>query len=247
MDAVGSILAEREKERFPWGSGASLALLLHMGVAAALIVSGAKTVRFAPTRAVSVRLLPAGALQKGVPVSVPAPEPEKPKIQKPPPEEPPPPPTEKAKLLPAKEEKKKPQRPAPPSAPAAKRPAAAPQPAGSSDGSQAGSGTGSAGVGVGIGGARFDQPDFNYSYYAERISAAIGMNWFKPATSVPVNPVVHFRIARDGTISDAEITTSSTLPYVDRAALRAILASSPLPPLPSEFPGSSVGVSVVFE
>jgi protein TonB len=246
MDAVGQILAEREHEHFPWTSGASLALLLHLGVAAALLVSGAKPVRFAPTRTVSVRLLPAGALQRGAPVSVPAP-PERPKIQKPPAEEPPPPPTEKAKLLPAREDKKKPQ-PAPPvSAPAAKRPAAPPVQAGSSDGGRTGSGTGAAAVGVGIGGARFDQPDFNYSYYAERISSAIGMNWFKPATSVPVNPVVHFRIARDGTISDAEVTTSSTLPYVDRAALRAVLASSPLPPLPSEFPGSSVGVSVVFE
>ena len=245
MDAVGHVLADREREHFPWASGASLALLLHVGVAAALLISGAKTVRFAPTRTVSVRLLPAGALQRGAPVSVPA-APERPKIQKPPAEEPPPPPTEKAKLLPAKEEKKKPQ-PPPVSAPAAKRPPAPPVQTGSSDGGATGSGTGAAGVGVGIGGARFDQPDFNYSYYAERISTAIGMNWFKPASSIPVNPVVHFRIARDGTISDPEITTTSTLPYVDRAALRAVLASSPLPPLPSEFPGSSVGVSVVFE
>jgi protein TonB len=247
MDAVGNVLAQREHERFPWGAGVSLAVLLHAAIGAGLLISAGRTVRFAPTRTVSVRLLPAGALRRGAPVSVPAREPERPRIVKPPAEEPPLPPTEKAKLLPSKEEKKKPQPVPAASAPAAKRPPSASVPAGSSDGGQAGSGTGAAGVGVGIGGARFDQPDFNYSYYAERISAAIGMNWFKPAVSVPVNPVVHFRIARDGTISDAEVTTGSGLPYVDRAALRAVLASSPLPPLPSEFPGGSVGVSVVFE
>ncbi len=245
MDAVGNVLAESERDQFPWATGASLAILLHAAIVAGLLISAEKHIRFAPTRTVSVRLLPAGALRRGAPVSVPVREPERPRIVKPA-EEPPPPPSEKAKLLPAKE-KKKPQPPPPASAPAAKRPPAPPTQAGSSDGGQAGAGTGTAGVGVGIGGARFDQPDFNYSYYAERIANAIGMNWFKPATSVPTNPVVHFRIARDGTISDAEVTTSSGLPYVDRAALRAVLASSPLPPLPSEFPGSSVGVSVVFE
>lgn len=246
MDAVGNVLAQRERDQLPWGTGVSLAVLLHAGIGAALLISAGKTVRFAPTRTVSVRLLPAGALRRGAPVSVPVREPERPKIVKPA-EEAPPPPTEKAKLLPAKEEKKKPQ-PAPPASnPAAKRPPSPAAVAGSGDGGAAGSSTGAAGVGVGIGGARFDQPDFNYSYYADRIATAIGMNWFKPASSVPTNPVVHFRIARDGTISDAEVTTPSGLPYVDRAALRAVLASSPLPPLPSEFPGSSVGVSVVFE
>lgn len=248
MDAVGHVLAERDREPFPWGVGASLALLLHAAVVAGFLLSGLiHPVRLSPTRAVAVRLLPAGALRRGAPVAVPPSAPQKPKIVKPPPEEEPPPPSEKAKLLPAKEEKKKPAPPIPEPAHARAK-AAAPVPAGAPEGApHAGNGEATTGAGVGIGGARFDQPNFNYSYYAERIQVAIGMNWFKPAQTVPVSPVVHFRIARDGTVSDAEVVTSSGLPFVDRAALRAVLASSPLPPLPSEFPGSFVGVSVLFE
>lgn len=245
MDAVGHILAERDRDDFSWATGASLAILLHVAVGAGLLISASRTVRFAPTRAVSVRLLPAGALRRGMPVSVPAKEPEKPKIVKPPKEEEPPPPTEKAKLLPAKEEKKKPAPVATEGAP--RKSEAAPTAAGAPEGPSGGTGSAASGVGVGIGGAKFDQPDFNYSYYAERIQLAIGMNWFKPAATIPRSPVVHFRIERNGAISDAEITTPSGLPFVDRAALRAVLASSPLPPLPTEFPGSYVGVSVVFE
>jgi TonB family protein len=100
---------------------------------------------------------------------------------------------------------------------------------------------------VGIGGATFDQPDFNYSYYIERMLVTIGTNWFKPALTVPTSPVIRFRILRDGTIADVELERSSGLPFVDRAAQRAVLASSPLPPLPSEFGGGHLGVHLIFE
>ena len=246
MDAVGHILAERYREPFPWATGVSLAILLHAVIGAGVLLSTRQTTKFVATRTVSVRLLPAGALRRGAREPVAPSQPEKPKIVKPPPEEEPPPPTEKAKLLPAKEEKKKPA-PAPVEPSAPRKKGDAPAASGASEGGRAGGGAAATGAGVGIGGAKFDQPDFTYSYYAERISLAIGMNWFKPATTIPTSPVVHFRIARDGTVSEAEITASSGLPFVDRAALRAVLASSPLPPLPSEFAGSSVGVSVVFD
>ena len=39
MDAVGAILAEREHEDFPWATGASLAVLLHAGVGAGILIS----------------------------------------------------------------------------------------------------------------------------------------------------------------------------------------------------------------
>ena len=75
----------------------------------------------------------------------------------------------------------------------------------------------------------------------------ISLNWFRPAQSVQTNPVVHFQIERDGTINDARIVTSSGLPSSDRAALRAVIASSPLPPLPAEYAGPHLGIQVVFE
>jgi TonB family protein len=244
MDAVGHILASREREPLPWGLGVSLALLLHAGVTAAFLISGyLHPRRILATRAVAVRLIQAGTLRGGADVAVPRPEPEKPKIVKPA-EETPPPPSEKAKLLPSPEKKK-----APAAAPAPQKQAAT-SAAGSSvaPGSQSGRG-GSLGAGgdVGIGAATFDQPDFNYSYYIERMLVTIGTNWFKPALTVPTSPMIRFRIQRDGTIADADIERSSGLPFVDRAALRAVLASSPLPPLPAEFSGDHLGVHLIFE
>ena len=258
MDAVGQILAERENEPFPWGTGASLALLLHAGVAAAVLISSLDhRPRFVPGRTLAVRLQSASSL-KGhavdlAPAPAAAPEPERPKILKPP-DEVPPPPSEKAKLLPAKEVPKlNPPLPAysdpkgkgktPATAPRPEKPAASAGGTGAAGaGTEAGPGTG-----VGVGGLKFDQPGFNYPYYYERVKVAIETNWFKPATTIPTSPVVHFTIQRDGTITDAELVTSSGLPYVDRAAMRAVMAASPLPPLPSEFQSSHVSLSVLFE
>jgi TonB family protein len=248
MDAVGEVLAARDRSDIPWATGTSLAVLLHAGVAAMLVISALhRPARYIVPRAVAVRLIQAGTLAGGAPVEVPEKVPEKPKILKPaPPEEPPPPPSPKAKLLPAKEkeEKKKPSVPGPQSKTSSPAlPAAAPAPTSERQG------TGPVGTGgnVGVGGATFDQPDFNYSYYVERMLVTIGMNWFKPAESVPISPMIRFRIERDGTISDPQVERSSGLPFVDRAALRAVIASSPLAPLPQEFGGRYLGVHLIFE
>ena len=248
MDAVGEVLAERQQSDIPWGVGTSLAVLLHAGIGALLVISALnRPSRFIQPRAVAVRLVQAGNLRGGAPAPAPAPEPvpEKPKIVKPP-EEQPPPPSSKALLLPKKEkeEKKKPPAPALQSRTATQTQTSAP----AAPSAQAGSG-GPVGMGgnVGVGGATFDQPDFTYSYYVERMLVTIGMNWFKPAESVPISPMIRFRIERDGTVSDPQLERSSGLPFVDKAALRAVMASSPLPPLPQEFKGRFLGVHLIFE
>jgi TonB family protein len=251
LDAVGNILAERERRSLSLGAGVSLAILLHVGIAAVLIASAlSRPVRFVAPRAVSVRLMPAASLPGGAAVAVPEqpPEPvrEKPRIEKP--ADLPPPPTEKAVLLPSKSKKAEPPPPPAPRAADSKKSAA---PKVSAPGDSRALGTGAtmntSGQGVGIGGARVDQEDFQYAYYIERMILAVGMNWFKPAQSVPASPVVRFRVERDGTVSDPEIEVSSGLPFVDRAALRAVIASSPLPPLPPEYGGTQLGVHLIFE
>ncbi len=249
MDTVGDVLAERDHSDLPWGMGASLAVLLHTGVAAILVISALhRPTRFVQPRAVAVRLVQAGTLKGGPPApAVAEPVPEKPKIVKPAEEEPPAP-SPKALLLPAKDkDKKKPPAAAPQSRaatqeapPAAAAPAGGPTPPGTG-------GTSGTGGNAGVSGATFDQPDFNYSYYVERMLVTIGMNWFKPAESVPISPMIRFRIERDGTISDPQLERPSGLPFVDRAALRAVMASSPLPPLPQEFKGTYLGVHLIFE
>ena len=249
MDAVGDVLAESDRGGIPWAVGTSLAVVLHGSVAALLVFSALQSpVRFVVPRAVNVRLVQAGSLTGGAPAEVPAEKaPEKPKILKPsPPEEVPPPPSSKALVLPAKEkeQKKKPSVPGPPSKASQAQPAPVPATASAQPGTGGAVGTGG---NVGVGGATFDQPDFNYSYYVERMLVTIGMNWFKPAESVPISPMIRFRIERDGTISDPQVERSSGLSYVDRAALRAVMASSPLPPLPQEFGGRYLGVHLIFE
>jgi TonB family protein len=252
MDAVGEVLAEKEKEAFPWAAGASLAAALHLGLLGAFFASSlARPLSLTPPRAVAVRILSAGSIRTAQPAKsvAAAPEPVKPKIEKPPEEAPPPPPSEKAVLLPAKEEKKKKPTPAPVTAP---RATTAPAPDVSLPSSAAeGSGTGpasaaGAGGNAGIGSAQLDQPDFRYPYYIESVVAALSTNWFKPTPVIQTPPVVHFRIQRDGTVADPEIVRSSGLPYVDRAALRAVLAST-FPPLPPDWTGPHVGLRVTFE
>ncbi|MFN2386038.1 MAG: energy transducer TonB [Thermoanaerobaculia bacterium] len=249
MDAVGNILAEREREKVSWSVGVSLALILHLGIAAGLIASAIQ--RRGPLinpRAVSVRILPAGSLRGGAARRAAPQPPEQRKIVKPPEEEPPPP-SEKAVLLPAPEdEKKKPAPPAPATAPRAEEraPDVSLPGAGQTEGAGGGGAVG-AGGNVGVGGARFDQADFTYSYYIERMLVAIGTNWFKPNQSGDASPIVYFRIERDGAINDPVIEKSSGLPFVDRAALRAVMASSPLPPLPLEYRGTHLGVHLRFE
>lgn len=251
MDAVGDLLAHRREDRIPWGGATLLAFGLHAALVGGLLLSAmAKPVRYARPRAVAVRLLAAGSLRAPEQARAPAPAPpaesQKPKIEKPP-EEAPPAPSEKAVLLPAKEDRKKPtqppvSRPGKATGPALSLPSAGEDSPGTTAGPAAG-----AGGTAGIGGFKIDQADFNYPVYIERLVLIIGLNWFKPTQAVTTNPVVHFQILRDGTITDARLVVSSGLAFVDRAALRAVIASSPLPPLPAEYPGPHLGIQVVFE
>lgn len=251
MDAVGNILAERRRDRLPWAPATILAALLHGAVLVAFLLSAlAHPAHYAAPRFVAVRLLPAGAIRATTqPVAAQPPAPPaapKPKIEKPPPEEPPKP-SKNALLLPAKEDKKKKPTPPPVSRPG---PAVSPNvslPSAGEESTGAASPTAGAGGSAGIGSLKLDQADFKYPVYLERMVQIISLNWFKPAQAVQTNPIVHFQIERDGTITDPRIVTSSGLPFVDRAALRAVLASSPLPPLPAEYGGPHLGIQVVFE
>ena len=239
----------------PWGPATVLAFVLHAAVLVGLLVSiASRPMHYAAPRAVAVRLLSAGSLRAPAPAPepvvapqpVPPPAAPKPKIEKPVVEEAPKP-SKNAVLLPAKEDKKKPtpppvSRPGRAAEPAVSLPSANDEPPGTATSGPAG-----AGGTAGIGSLKLDQADFKYPVYIERMVQIISMNWFKPAQSVQTSPIVHFEIQRDGTVTEPRIVTSSGLPFVDRAALRAVIASSPLPPLPAEYGGPHLGIQVVFE
>jgi TonB family protein len=79
----------------------------------------------------------------------------------------------------------------------------------------------------------------------------VSANWLMTAVSPSIltapRTYLTFEIMRDGTVSSVQITQSSGIAEVDRSALRAILASNPLPPLPSDYRGGSVNVQFYFD
>lgn len=249
MDAVGEVLAEKEKDRFPWAAGVALATALHLALLGAFFASTlGSPLRLAPPRAVAVRILSAGSIRTAEARRPPAEEPVavRPRIEKPP-EEKPPPPSEKAVLLPApaKEEKKKKPTPAPARETAPHGPEVSLPSSGEGQGSEAAGGAAGSGGAAKVGGAQFDQPDFKYDYYIEAIQNALYRNWL-PTTTSRVAPRVHFRINRDGSVADPQIVRPSGLLYTDRLAVQAVLESK-FPPLPADWPGAYVGLTVTFE
>jgi periplasmic protein TonB len=105
----------------------------------------------------------------------------------------------------------------------------------------------------GSGGLSFGDSGFGerYGWYVDAARNRISSNWLMSTISPNVlsarRAYVRFDIRRDGTIADVQLTESSGSPEVDRSALRAIYASSPLGPLPQEYSGSKVSVNFYFD
>ncbi len=176
----------------------------------------------------------------------PAPEPKKeakplapdPKSVKPPEKASPPP-------APAKEEPKKPA--TPPAAAAAavpppdSLPAAIPKRQGSPFGNPLGASTQQATLGV-------EDPNFTYGYYLDRIVGVISANWTRPSVGPEIKQsLLYFRIQRDGTIVELRLVESSGSEIFDEAAMRAVQASSPLPPLPKSYAKDILGIHLVVK
>lgn len=90
--------------------------------------------------------------------------------------------------------------------------------------------------------------DFPFAFYISAIEKKIGKNWRPPDLSTRAKPkvLVYFRIDKNGRLSDIRVEESSGIAFVDRSALSAVTVSSPLPPLPDEFEGRSLGVHYTF-
>ena len=105
---------------------------------------------------------------------------------------------------------------------------------------------GEAGIAVG-------QQDFGerFGWYVQAVRNRISNNWLlstiSPSLLSAPRVYVDFDISRDGSVSNARVTTSSGIPEVDRSALRAVLAASPLAPLPADYSGNKVSVEFYFD
>ena len=106
---------------------------------------------------------------------------------------------------------------------------------------------------AGEGGLHFGEGNFGdrFGWYVDGVRNRISANWLlstlSPNLLTAPRVYVHFDIQADGTISNVEVTHSSGIPEVDRSALRAVLASNPLGPLPPGYSGNKVSVEFYFD
>jgi colicin import membrane protein len=115
----------------------------------------------------------------------------------------------------------------------------------SAKGSQTQVAMGSSGGGGGTG------KIFPYSWYIDLIQSKITMNWKEPPKPLVTedNPsaIVSFVIHRDGRIENVSLSTKSSMQALNDSVISAVQISSPLPPLPDEYPDDKLAVKIKFE
>ncbi len=97
----------------------------------------------------------------------------------------------------------------------------------------------------------FETQWYDWGAYAQSMVSKIRINWYDnmpPLIRTGMKGVVtiRFAIQRNGSITDVTIINSSGVPPYDFAAKKAIELSSPLNPLPQDFPKSSEHVTAMF-
>jgi TonB family protein len=97
----------------------------------------------------------------------------------------------------------------------------------------------------------FETTWFDWGDYAQGMVSRIRVNWYEVMpdllrTGMQGVVTIRFTIHRDGRISDATILNSSGVPPYDFAAKKAIENSSPLAPLPKNFPNETERVTCMF-
>jgi TonB family protein len=100
---------------------------------------------------------------------------------------------------------------------------------------------------IGAAGVTGIEGDFPYTIYIDRMRVLISQRFLRPqAGGNTLTSTVSFTINRDGAIRDAKTEIPSGDGTFDRAALRAVLEASPLPPLPFGYNGTYLGVHLTF-
>lgn len=113
--------------------------------------------------------------------------------------------------------------------------------------------TGARGQGFGLStgggagsGSRLDVENFCCPDYLMVMIERIRANW-NPQAEVAGETIIKFTIQRDGTITAPEREKSSGYTALDINALRAVVGTQRLPPLPAAFPNPSLTVHLNFQ
>lgn len=104
-------------------------------------------------------------------------------------------------------------------------------------------------LGGGLGSAYVEGGNFESSYYLDIAFGKIRGNFSNPLrqTTFPVRTTVYFKILKGGKIAEPIVEAPSGIAPFDQAALRAVISSDPLPPLPDEYKGEWLGIHLEFE
>jgi len=97
----------------------------------------------------------------------------------------------------------------------------------------------------------FETQWYDWGEYAQSMVSRIRVNWYNNMpqliqTGLKGVVTIRFTIQRDGSITNLTILNSSGIPPYDFAAKKAIELSSPLNPLPKDFPNPSERVTCMF-
>jgi periplasmic protein TonB len=99
--------------------------------------------------------------------------------------------------------------------------------------------------GGGAGGATLDVGNFCCPEYISAMVVRIRDGWSDRADRAATTDI-HFTIQRDGKITDATVARTSGDFTLDQAALRAVVTTQTLPPLPPDYPNPTLGVRLSF-
>lgn len=123
-----------------------------------------------------------------------------------------------------------------PAQPAAAQPSFAPAPAKGGDA-----------AGAGVGSVSADMPDFPYPWYLTSLRQKLWAQWSARMPAGEAEAMVMFSVMRDGSIVDLRIEATSGERAFDYAAMSAVRATAPLPPLPPAFKERFLTIHVQFK
>jgi TonB family protein len=240
-DRIGDLLAERTRLGGNAAGGIAVSVLLHGALAAGIIYAAMHAVAPQEVSTLTIKFAPMpSSAPKAVtsqPIAPPAPK----KMAIPEPIAEPAKPVAKSepKTVPLSNfgrstKKGSETPPAPQPQPATPQIAAKPGVVGGVD------------IPIGSAGVTGIEGDFPYTIYIDRMKTLIGQRWLRPQAGTGITATVSFVIDRDGKIRDAKNEIPSGNGTFDRAALRAVLEASPLPPLPFGYNGTFLGVHLTF-